>query len=281
MIKYFTYYSCGGYKDIYIGSDKDSAPSSYLIPLLNIWKKSNKPENAEKIARAESVQHVELITKSNSAGFPSECNLMFSHGGYCAIYRTLTDGRVCLCIRDISNGATDEEGRETPFNFLFLADDQESILKLDRLAVEYLSNDNEINESIAHAISYDYKVNGVKFDLSELNSLLPPKSESSSALYHEAGTIDYLKIASRLQLPVALKEQNLVPKTVKSVWGSAGTIYGGLQFFKDYSQQSIHDKTKRSITGSSQKVRPSTAETVKPEDHKDNPGGIYDGSDEM
>ena len=39
MIRYFTYYSCGGYKDIYVGSDNDSSPASYFIPLLNDWKK--------------------------------------------------------------------------------------------------------------------------------------------------------------------------------------------------------------------------------------------------
>lgn len=232
MIRYFTYYSCGGYKDIYVGSDNDSSPASYFIPLLNVWKKNDKPGNAEKIERAESVQHVELITKNNSAGFPSECNLMFSHGGYNAIYRTLHDGKACLCIRDIPNGTKDEEGREIPFNFMFLASGQESIEKLDRFASEYLYKSNEINGLIANAISYDYVINGVKFDLTRLNALLSTNGEDSLALYHQAGTIDYLKITSRNQTALALKEQNIDEKKVKSAWDSNGVFYGNLQYLK-------------------------------------------------
>ena len=53
MIRYYTYYSCGGYKDLFIGSDVDQADASYFIPLLNVWKKSDKPGMAEKIKRAE------------------------------------------------------------------------------------------------------------------------------------------------------------------------------------------------------------------------------------
>lgn len=232
MIRYFTYYSCGGYKDIYIGSDKDSASESYFVPLLNIWKKNDKLADAEKIKRAESVQQVELITKNNSAGFPSECNLMFSHGGYNAIYRTLSDGRVCLCIRDIPNVTKDEEGRDIPFNFLFVADGKESIEKLDGLALEYLNRSKDINGLIANAISYDYIINGVKFDLKKLDILVSTNYNNSLRVCHEAGLVDYLIVSSRHQVSMALKEQSLDAKMVKSLWDSDGIFFGNLQCIK-------------------------------------------------
>lgn len=230
MIKYYTYYSCGGYKDIYIGSDQDSADASYFIPLLNVWKKSNKPENVDKVARAKSVQHVELISKSNSAGFPSECNLMFSHGGYKAILRTLKDGRLCLSIRDISNGAKDEEGRDIPFNFLFLADGQESIYQLDALAIEYLTQEKDINELISNTISYDPVINGIRFDLLKLNQLLSNQHETSKSLLHKAGIIDYLKISSRNQYKLSLSEQALDANIVNSFWDDNGLFYGEISY---------------------------------------------------
>lgn len=236
MIKYYTYYSCGGYKDIYIGSDQDSADASYFIPLLNVWKKNNKPENADKIARAERVQHVELISKSNSAGFPSECNLMFSHGGYKAILRTLKDGRQCFAIRDISNGAKDEEGRDIPFNFLFLADDQESIEKLDALAISYLFKSNEINEIISNAIAYDPVINGVRFDLVKFNQLLTNHHETPKRLLHKAGTIDYLKISSRNQYKLSLTEQALDSNNVTSLWDDLGLFCGNLRYVEEPSK---------------------------------------------
>lgn len=241
MIRYFTYYSCGGYKDIYIGSDKDSASESYLVPLLNMWKKNNKPADAEKIKRAESVQQVELITKNNTAGFPSECDLMFSHGGYNAIYRTLSDGRVCLCIRDIPNVTKDEEGRDIPFNFLFVADGKESIEKLDGLALEYLKRGKEINGLIANAISYDGIVNGVKFDLTKLDALISTNYNNSLMLCHEAGLVDYLIISSRNQESMALKEQGLDAKMIKSLWDSDGIVYGSLQCIKQ-SENPINEQ---------------------------------------
>lgn len=236
MIRYYTYYSCGGYKDIYIGSDQDSADASYFIPLLNVWKKSNKPENADKIARAERVQHVELISKSNSAGFPSECNLMFSHGGYKAILRTLKDGRLCLSIRDIAYGAKDEEGRDIPFNFLFLADDRESIEKLDALAILYLFKSNEINEIISNAIAYDPVINGVRFDLVKISQLLTNHPETPKRLLHKAGTIDYLKISSRNQYKLSLTEQALDTNNVNSLWDDLGLFCGNLRYVEEPSK---------------------------------------------
>lgn len=235
MIKYFTYYSFGGYKDIYAGSDSDSADASYFIPLLNVWKKSDKPENVEKLAKAESVKQVELITKSNSAGFPTECNLMFSHGGYCAIYRTLSDGRTCLCIRDIPNGTKDEEGRDIPFNFMFLADSEESIDKLDFLALQYLATIKETNSLIASAITYDHIINGYKFDLAKLDSLFSSDFESQSNLKHRAFYVDYLLVGSRNQISLALKEQELDAKKVNAVFDSERLIYGGLEMVTEQS----------------------------------------------
>lgn len=268
MIRYFTYYSCGGYKDIYVGSDNDSATASYFIPLLNVWKKSNKPENAEKISRAERLQHIELVTKNNSAGFPTECSLMFSHGGYKAIYRTLNDGRVCLCIRDIQNGMKDEEGRDIPFNFMFLADGQESIKKLDGLALEYLSKSKEIDVLIANAISYDYKVNGVKFDLSKLDTLVSSVYKDTPRLYHQAGTIDYLKIGFRNQVSIALKEQWLDSGMVKSAWDSNGIFFGSLQYLKEQKEETEEDQQGNS--GDIQEVLIDTADTEIDGKHQEN-----------
>lgn len=264
MIKYYTYYSCGGYKDIYIGSDQDTADASYFIPLLNVWKKSNRPENADKIARAENVQHIELISKSNSAGFPSECDLMFSHGGYKAILRTLKDGRQCLSIRDIANGTKDEEGRDIPFNFLFLADGQESIDQLDALAISYLTRNNEIDELLSSAISYDPVINGVRFDLAKLNQLLINQQAPSKKLFHKAGIIDYLKIGSRNQYKMSLTEQALDVNNINSLWDDNGLFYGDFDYLEESSELAEEVKEKNEKTEQSHLTV--AASEVSPED---------------
>lgn len=246
MIRYYTYYSCGGYKDLFIGSDVDQADASYFIPLLNVWKKSGKPGMTEKIARAESVQHVKLITNSDNVGFPSECNLMFSHGGYNAIYRTLKDGRTCLCIRDVSNNFKDEEGRDIPFNFLFLADGDDSINKLDALALHYLSEENKISSIIADAISYDPVINGVKFDLARLNLLFTPDPHTPlNNLDHKKETIDFIIIGSRKQYATALSEQGIKGSMVNAMIDPSGIFHGAIAYHEDIP---VHKKEQPSIS---------------------------------
>lgn len=236
MIRYYTYYSCGGYKDLYIGSDADQVDASYFIPLLNVWKKSDKPGMTEKVAKAESVQNVKLITSTYNYGFPSECNLMFSHGGYNAIYRTLKDGRTCLCIRDISNNSKDEEGRDIPFNFFFLADDKESINKLDILALDYITNGSQIKGLIADSISYDPIVNGVKFNLSKLNKLFVLNSDAPVyKLEHKEDTVEFMIIGSREHYTTALSEQRIKESNVNAMIDSAGIFYGSIAYHKDTS----------------------------------------------
>ena len=232
MIRYYTYYSCGGYKDLYIGSDTDQIDASYFIPLLNVWKKSDKPGMEGKVAKAESVQNVKLITSTDNAGFPSECNLMFSHGGYNAIYRTLKDGKTCLCIRDISNNSKDEEGRDIPFNFLFIADGYESIKKLDAFALLFLTKGHHIKSQIAYAISYDPVINGVKFDLSKLNELLVSDSDISlDQLNHKQESIDFIVIDSRKQISTALSEQGIKGNMVNAMFDSDGLFDGALAYY--------------------------------------------------
>lgn len=246
MIRYYTYYSCGGYKDLFVGSDLDQADASYFIPLLNVWKKSNKPGMAEKIARAEGVQQVKLITNTDSFGFPTECNLMFSHGGYNAIYRTLSNGHTCFCIRDISNNARDEEGRNIPFNFLFLADGEDSIIKLDALALHYLSEENMIKNAIADAISYDPVINGMKFDLTKLNLLFMPDSHTPlNNLDHKNDSIDFIIIGSRKQYAMALSEQGIKGNMVNAMIDPSGIFHGAIAYHKDIP---VHKKEQPSIS---------------------------------
>lgn len=261
MIRYYTYYSCGGYKDLYIGDDTDQVDARYFVPLLNVWKKSEKPEMTEKVARAGNVQHVKLITNTDNVGFPSECSLMFSHGGYNAIYRTLKDGRTCLCIRDISNNSKDEEGRDIPFNFLFLADGDDSIKKLDTLALHYLTNESQIKSMIADAISYEPFINGVKFDLYKLTKLFIPDSDSTLCnLNHKDESIDFIIIGSRKQYLTALSEQGIEEYMVNAMIDSAGIFYGAIAYhskpFIKIEEQAENESKINDVENSSNDVDP-------------------------
>jgi hypothetical protein len=108
MIKLYAFYSIGGYKDLYLGELKPDCSSTYFLPLLSIMKKRNKEEEREIVANLEALPKIERITSSNSYGFPQECSMLFSHGGYILLYKTLNDGRSCLVLRDLTSSTKDD-----------------------------------------------------------------------------------------------------------------------------------------------------------------------------
>ena len=45
MIHYYTYYSVGGYKDMYLGSEASEVERAYYLPLLDVEERQAKEEN--------------------------------------------------------------------------------------------------------------------------------------------------------------------------------------------------------------------------------------------
>lgn len=41
MLRYYSYYSVGGYKDFYLGSNADQFEASYYLSLLPVWGKKS------------------------------------------------------------------------------------------------------------------------------------------------------------------------------------------------------------------------------------------------
>ncbi len=222
MIRYYTYYNCGGYKDMYVGSDGMNVDATYFVPLLPVWRNRNRPGDAEKIAKAESVTHVELITNTMLYGFPNECNVLFSHAGYKAIYMTLQDGTVCFCIRDIDELSRDEENRKTPFNFLFIAEGDDSIKKLDSLAFSYIDNSTRVEDIIRKTISYEPIINGIKFSLHNLEELF--NTDINLGINHDVGRVAYIKTYN---IHIALNELGINANNVDAFYDDNNNIVKG------------------------------------------------------
>ena len=85
MLKYYSYYNVGGYKDMFLGDSTQSTEYSYYIPLLPIWKKraeSGDSSLTEKIESLEKLPKINILTKETSYGLPSAAKTLISHGGY-------------------------------------------------------------------------------------------------------------------------------------------------------------------------------------------------------
>lgn len=243
MIRFYTYYSCGGYKDMYLGTDDNSSGYTYYLPLLPIWIKNNKPSDADKIAKVENLKKIGIITNDHSFDFPSECEIMFSHGGYKAIYKTLSNGQTCFCIHDILNGSKDEENRDIPFNFLVIAEGLESIKLLDNFANRFLLDSKLIELAIGSSIKYDYEVNGIRFDIGRLTELIHETVNDPVEFLHKKGNVVYILIDSRKYANIALKEQNINDNQLCAAYDQQGLFYGALPLLQLPEMLTFNEET--------------------------------------
>ena len=174
MLRYYSYYSIGGYKDFYLGSDADKFEATYYIPLLPIWEKRAEEKNdaalKQKTEQLRELPSIKIIDEADSYGMPSAGNILFSHGGYKLIYEHLEGDVYALSVRDIEGNDKDETGRDTPFLFIVTADTPEDTQKLNKLAAYAANNLATFSKTISSSIGFDVEKNGLRFDLAALNA---------------------------------------------------------------------------------------------------------------
>ena len=224
-MRLYAYYSCGGYKDMFLGELSSNSVPVYYLPLLPILKKRNHPEDIDKIKNQEALPQIEIITNSNSLGFPPQCNSLFSHGAYNILYRSLADGELVLAIRGIDSSLKDEDGRSTPFNLLFVTDSKYDIAYLDSTAYYCSLNYKNLNNDLGNTILYDTSVNGLRADIQNIWSwIIMCKTNWNCEYSHKANAIILLMIASESMLDLFVREHNVDFKSIDEVIDVNGNI---------------------------------------------------------
>lgn len=228
MIRLYAYYSCGGYKDMYLGGSDTAASPSYFLPLLPVMRKRGRADEVEKIRYQESLQHVCIVTGAESYGFPADAANMFSHGAYKAVYRTLQDGSSCLSMHDIPSDETDEEGRDIPFTLMFVADGEHSVM-LDFMAAALLKDMASWQELFTSLFAYDPTVNGVKFDLPKIMAKVHDTKQESDCYIDrtQSRNVAFLMLNGNNGVKTALKEQNLKREEVSCFVDTSGNVIEG------------------------------------------------------
>lgn len=230
MIQYYAYYSCGGYKDLYLGNSSSKSEYTYFLPLLATWRNGAKPEYAEKLKLIEGLQQIEVISKDNSFEFPTQAKNLFSHGGYRVIYLTLFNGDTCLCVRDITNGEKDEEDRDIPYNILITASGADDVKILDHFCLDSLKQQNGFYELMSPLFSYDPIINGIKFHLGKLNSVIYDAPTVDKELEHTPNRVNFIVIDSATMVSTALNELNLKREQIDYIKSNDGKYSGSLVF---------------------------------------------------
>lgn len=253
MVKLYAFYSVGGYKDMYIGSLSQDSSSTYYLPLLSIMKKRNNPAEQEQIAALEKLQSIKIINKENQWGFPDECNTLFSHGGYTIIYKTLCDGKSCLAIRNLTGTMRDEEGRSTPFNLLFVAENVEDNYTLDKVAIYCKSHLQEINSILSPTIVYDAAVNGLRVDLHKIYNWIC-SLPNTTPLLHNKSTVNYIVVPSEQMIDIVIKEHKLSNIHIDAIFHDNGYLLQGSLKYVHASSNTPTSNVKKTICQDGSKV---------------------------
>lgn len=228
MIRVYGFYSCGGYKDMYLGSSERCDRPSYYLPLHPVMKKRLRPDDLPKIEQQEKLMQIGLVSCGDSMGFPDECNAMFSHGGYVTMYRMLSDGSTCLAMRDIPSAEVDEVGRNIPFNLLLIATSVEDIAKLDQMAVSVKDHYAEWRDFATSLFAYDPIVNGLRFDLPILFERMAELPDmGGKRIDHTLNTLVFLMLTDVKNIKIALREQNLQQSAVRCIVDAQGQVLQG------------------------------------------------------
>lgn len=222
MLRYYTYYSIGGYKDLYLGSSSDKAESTYYLPLLSVLEeKTERDTDAKKeFETFMSLPPIYQLSDKNHYNLPSSASSLFSHAGYKMLYQHVEGSIYALAIRDIACGTKDELGRTIPFLFVITADTSEDVRKLDILATFIASYLYESEKQIASFIGYDKEKNGLRFKLREFNAWLDAifsenkscaivTTEGVICINGEVGKVALLTLPSGIRISYAKEEQNI------------------------------------------------------------------------
>ena len=230
MLKYYSYYNVGGYKDMFLGDSTMTAESTFFLPLLPVWKKKTAAGDlcmAEKIESLEKLPKINILTIERKYGLPDTALTLVSHAGYKVYLSMLSTGESIFAIRDINSNSKDESGRSIPFLLLVVGTTDADRVVLEKLAVYSVSHVDEISKKIADLFNYNATVNGLEFSLHTLNELIKDISAKGSNTFMtltkdivvdlKKDEVALFAIPEGLNRAIAIKEQNLKGKNVNFV----------------------------------------------------------------
>lgn len=169
MLHFYTYYSVGGYKDMYLGnSGMADVAQTYYLPLLPSMKqKAGAGDKAiqEKVEKLEELVKIELLTKDSRYGLPVAADSLITHSGYKVIYMHLESDKHIVVLRDIQGKGEDENGRAIPFLLAIMCDAASDIPIMDKLATYLTCNTQSAENKFLSFLHYDVNANGLCFEL--------------------------------------------------------------------------------------------------------------------
>lgn len=230
MLRYYSYYSVGGYKDFFLGSNQSDVEATYYLPLLPILEEraQNDEDASKKFDSLKGLPRIQQLSADEPLNLPISARTMFSHAGYKVIYRHLERGCYALAIRDVADKDKDEQGRSIPFMFLITGDKIEDIMSLNILATYFASHIKTVETVLSQFLHMDIETNGLKFEMAKVNdwiktitssspSSLLPTMKGGIPIKAEQGCVALLVTPEGISEQKAITEQKLDNMNISSV----------------------------------------------------------------
>lgn len=217
MLRYYSYYSVGGYKDFILGTSDGKQEATYYLPLLSVLEERAKEDtNASKqFEQLNKLPKIHQLSATETYSLPVSARPLFSHAGYKLIYKHLEDDSYALALRNITGNAKDEHGRIVPFMFVIVGDTKEDTRILNILATYFACNIRCVENSLTEFLFMDIEANGLKFELAKFNAWINKvvSNESSTILPTTNGGMSIQAQANKvalLVLPEGIPEQKAI-----------------------------------------------------------------------
>ena len=103
MIRIYSYYNHGGFKDMYIGTFDEDVEVKYFIPLYKVYEKRlaenpNDKKSADKITLWSSLTQIKELNENSSDAYPQDASIVISHSGYKVMLKQLQNGTTLLAV---------------------------------------------------------------------------------------------------------------------------------------------------------------------------------------
>lgn len=210
MLKYYTYYSIGGYKDMFLGDSSMQEDCTYYVPLLPVLRKkalqTGDTDTQKKVAELEKLSMIKTLSKESTFDLPQRAISLISHGAYKLIYTQAENNTYIISLRDIVGTAKDESGRSIPFLIMIVGDSKTDTALLNKIAAYWTSNLSTVSVKIASMFTYDSEKNGLCFHLKSFSQWLQEIGEKST------GFVD--TITSRIEIIGTSNKMLVLPQNI-------------------------------------------------------------------
>lgn len=230
MLRYYSYYSVGGYKDFILGTSEDKQEATYYLPLLPVLEERAKTdEDAAKLFdQQKDLPKIQQLSAEQPFNLPTSARVLFSHAGYKLLYKHLEGDYYALALRNISANTKDEHGRSVPFMFVITGDTKHDVDVLNILATYFACNIKGVEAILSKYLFMDIDANGLKFELAKFNSWLKavvannsltilPTMDGRKSIHAQIGNVALLVLPEGITEQKAITEQKLGTMEITSV----------------------------------------------------------------